>query len=622
MSDNTISLVNHKPPTLTKPVSLLMVSTVIGCTSIIFITLSLYESWGSIGSMGFIISLTGSGITLSGSITTILGSLIWIICSLQSKASCSNMDPKLIEVLREGFPIPRAKSELLTLIDTIENYTPDKKRKLFDDYHAFFVKADKHKETDLIPVVNKVLKDSLSDILQLANFSERTQHVLGDTLSKEKLIEVQEAAENHPLFFLYMSLYYDFIEEENDKRPFLSNPLKNKESIEKLEEFGLFNSELNKYLHFIPFIQIIYFSVLQNNFGYNNQGIDQSFAYLIDDLKVGSRETPEYYYQPESSSKLYWEYSHQILPIDRIEQDIVMLHRVAELDIVHPQTLESNRISIPFPFQGEMTKQQARLLIQLLRIQAKYPKRFETTYKELQIAFNILPPSIQKMIPENSGEDIEIATKDFCEKACTEYLMQAEKVFAAMCADFCSTLNYPKRWQVIAEPAMQAFFNSPTDAHAIQAAILCHTFREEDRFFLLPPEKINDFSQKALVSVSLDVVASIASKLRESGKTTQTLSFPTKIDHEGRAVLEELPAQFTLLFDLYGNFPSLLKFTLTIDTVIEGKALYFHRYKYYTGVERGVVLEEITASSQLNHDLVRWKGEALREIFSSHSLTE
>lgn len=528
---------------------------------------------------------------------------------------------KLARLLPAGYSIPTTNIEpklhsiLIRLIDITENASQNNKMELFETYNNFLTISKNLNDSTWVQVVNEMLENTPA--LGLPEFANRSQRILGDALSKEKMVETQEAAKSNPLFFLFMSAYYDFIEGKQNKKPIVEVHLQGLEVDKKFIEFNSYFM-----VHTTSFPPIgqgqmnLFLAAREITLGMNSQGIDQSFAYLVEDInQSGFREAPRYDYEP-NSFRVYWEYSHQMLPIDQIKDvDDVTLHRVAELDIIHPQTLETSRISIPFPFQGKMTKEQARVLITLMRNYLQSPAEFDIIYQKLEIQFSQIPEFLQNtIIAMHPLKNREEAIQLFFKEACEKYYKEATQRYVEMCADFSGSAKLPKRWRVLSEPAIKTFIESQTDETAIKGAALCHTFREDNRFFLLPLGEIKKSEQKEMVSLSSETVNAIATQLAQTGEIETAIPLPTRIDKD-QAVIEGVEARFTLKPDDDGRFPKLLKFTITIDTEINGKPLKFIRYKYYNGTNREAVIRQVTESRQLAHDLVRWKGEAIREIF-------
>lgn len=108
---------SYKPP-----ISCLVIATINGCTGGIFVTLSFCKIFGSIGSVGFIFSLSGGSAAALGSIALILGALIWIaflgkkhevtdslLRLLSSSPNHAKVNAEAIQILFDNKPIATAK---------------------------------------------------------------------------------------------------------------------------------------------------------------------------------------------------------------------------------------------------------------------------------------------------------------------------------------------------------------------------------------------------------------------------------------------------------------------------------------------------------------------------------
>ncbi|MCB1181212.1 MAG: hypothetical protein KDK55_04240 [Chlamydiia bacterium] len=458
----------------------------------------------------------------------------------------------------------------------------------------------------------------------ISQIPQRVDALSGGRFTDQHKKNLQTAVSKDVLVALVCLSYLDVTEEIQDIRPRVFDQVLTGAELEKRYQFiaeyasALYTAKNDQEIKVMIAMQTVndiqkslQFGTLTNNL----QAVYQTLEYVYN--PETHREIPRY----DASStehQLYWEYSHQLLLWETrdVNAESVMIKRVSEYDIVHPRTLETTRVSVPFPFQGEITKKAARSLLQLMRQTIQDPETFSKNYNNSQLKFEDLSKETQEDIKKNCSKEanLEQFTKKYLKTKILHYKKQVAEVQAHATADFNAHKNLPKRWWVQSTPEMQAFAQDPRDLTAVKAATLLHTFRENNEFFLLPASDLDKNERKRIGGIPENDIKVLSTALAQE----ETVNHALAVQYVSKEnAVEEKTAPLTISLKRDPSRAHLLQMTLKAKVKIEDNEMEVERIKFYSTekmTSKQEVLDSLMETGQFQHDLVRFKGELMREI--------
>lgn len=334
---------------------------------------------------------------------------------------------------------------------------------------------------------------------------------------------------------------------------------------------------------------------------YNTQALDESIRPLFLPRDENTRSVPTLrprtFSYPFTLSRVFRPSGTIVLEEG---SDQIDFHAETDFYITNAKTGETRCLRMPLPFQGPMSKTEARKLLQLLSncIADPRPEQFDKLYLE---------------------QGLDPAKKDLYKTIFLDWTNRAEQRLAQLIFDFNETDTQPKFFYAKRLPAVAAAIQNPDSIEdAVAAAKTKNLYRFEGHLSLLPPELQSD-THREIGELSDNVLQMASEKFVQGSAEPIVLKVP--VSTEKGIEISEGKVHFE--FPTPRPVGSSEREWIEVNTIIQCEGREWIRptlYEVEKNETRSQALERLVANGVFHCDLLLAKAEFM-EAHAPASLT-